>query len=108
MAKKKNKKLAELAIQALRDLFCDALLPDDKKLTAFSKNPVLGTKGTPPNHKELVQALYEHQLKEHYNDYLANVLKPLSHDDLEFYRKYSLNILEHCLEKKPEQEEQIL
>lgn len=32
----------------------------------------------------------------------------MTHDDLEFYRKFALNILEKCLEKKPEQEEVIL
>jgi hypothetical protein len=36
------------------------------------------------------------------------VLKPLSHDDLEFYRKFSLNLLEACLQSKPELEEILL
>ena len=35
-------------------------------------------------------------------------MKPLTHDDLEFYRKFGLNILEYCLENKPEMEEVIL
>jgi hypothetical protein len=44
MAKKKNRKLAELAINSIKEIFCDseeALLGDDQKLTAFSKNPLL-------------------------------------------------------------------
>jgi hypothetical protein len=41
MAKKKNRKLAEIAINSLRDLFTQHLLPDDQKLTAFSKYPPL-------------------------------------------------------------------
>lgn len=36
------------------------------------------------------------------------MLKPLTHDDLEFYRKFSLNTLESCLERKPELEDVIL
>lgn len=36
------------------------------------------------------------------------VLKPLTHDDLEHYRKSALNVLEYLLESKPENEEIIL
>lgn len=32
----------------------------------------------------------------------------MSHDDLEFHRKQSLNVLEHCLQSKPELEDVIL
>ena len=42
LAKKKNRKQVEAAINQARDLFTDVLLPDDKKLTSFSKNPMLG------------------------------------------------------------------
>lgn len=55
MAKKKNRKLAELAIDSLKELFCDgdeALLSNDQKLFAFSKNPL--TLGGNVGQKELV------------------------------------------------------
>lgn len=61
MAKKKNRKLAELAIESLKELFCDgdeAMLSNDKKLYAFSKNPL--TQGGSIGPKELVQAYFEH------------------------------------------------
>jgi beta-xylosidase len=32
----------------------------------------------------------------------------MTHDDLEFYRKFALNALQGCLEKKPEMEDVIL
>jgi len=32
----------------------------------------------------------------------------MTHDDLEFYRKYSLNCLEQLIESKPEMEDTIL
>lgn len=32
----------------------------------------------------------------------------MTHDDLEYYRKYALNILEQLIEKKPEMEDVIL
>jgi len=41
MGKKKNRKMAELAINAVKDLFIFNLLSDENKLSAFSKNPLL-------------------------------------------------------------------
>ena len=46
LAKKKNRKQVEAAINQARDLFTDVLLPDDKKLTSFSKNLMLGKNTT--------------------------------------------------------------
>jgi hypothetical protein len=43
-------------------------------------------------------------LKGLYEDYILNVLKPLSHDELDHYRKFALNILQALLSGKPEQE----
>ena len=56
----------------------------------------------------LLQAFYEHQVKEMYSEFVLQILKPLTHDDLEHYRKFSLNILQTLLEKKPEMEDVIL
>jgi ribosome biogenesis protein MAK21 len=47
-------------------------------------------------------------LKDAYREFVIDILKPMTHDDLEFYRKFSLNILELLIEKKPEMEDQIL
>lgn len=55
----------------------------------------------------ILNAYYEHRLKELYSEYIS-VLKALAQDDLEFYRKFALNALQGCIEKKPEQEELIL
>ena len=110
LAKKNNKKLAELAIDSLKELFCDseqALLKNDKKLIGFSKNEMLSYKSN-YGPKELVDAYYESSLKDIYGEFISNVLKPLTHADLEFHRRYSLNILEYCLECKPELEDTIL
>ncbi len=64
------------------------------------------TKQTKDN-QVILAAYYEHRLKELYQEYIS-VLKGLASDDLEFYRKFALNALQSCLEKKPEQEELIL
>ena len=109
MGKKKNRKQAEAAITALRDLFCDSLLGDDRKLWSFSKNPILNKDTNPyPVDAQLLSALYDHLLKDTYNQFAVNVLKPLTHDDLDHYRKSALDVLEYLLERKPENEEVIL
>ena len=105
LSKKKNRKQVEAAINQARDLFTDVLLPDDKKLTSFSKNPTLNKQTK--DQSIILSAFYEHRLKELYSEYIS-VLKGLASDDLEFYRKFALNALQGCLEKKPEQEELIL
>ena len=96
MSKKKNRKQVEVAINQLRDLFCDILLHDDRKLSPFSKNPELlqaaKSRGKVDN-TLILQAYFEHHLKELYSDFIIGVLKPMTHDDLEFYRKFGLNTL---------------
>ena len=47
MSKKKNRKLAELSINAVKDLFVNNLLSDENKLNPFSKNPILLTSKQP-------------------------------------------------------------
>lgn len=58
--------------------------------------------------KELMQAYYEHQIKEFYRDFIQNVLRQMTHDDMEFHKKFALTTLEVLLEGKPELEETIL
>jgi hypothetical protein len=102
----------------LRDLFTDVLLSDDSKLTPFSKNArlqgwsqkkqPLNIQGDAALQTELLSAYFEHHLKELYTEFINGILKPMTHDDLEFCRKFALNTLQGCLEKKPEQEDVIL
>lgn len=47
-------------------------------------------------------------MKDYYNQFVTQVLQPLTHDDLEFYKKFALNVLEQLLERKPELEDLIL
>jgi ribosome biogenesis protein MAK21 len=95
MSKKKNRKQVEVAINQLRDLFCDILLQDDKKLSTFSKNPeLISAKAKEKiDNPMILRAYFEHHLKELYSDFIVGVLKPMTHDDLEFYRKFALNAL---------------
>ena len=47
---------------------------------------------TNKDNQVILQAFYEHRLKELYSDYLS-ILKALAADELEFYRKFALNNL---------------
>ena len=47
-------------------------------------------------------------MKEAYHEFVNNILKPLTHDDMEFCRKFALNTLEGLIEQKPELEDIIL
>jgi ribosome biogenesis protein MAK21 len=111
LAKKNNRKQAEPSIGALRDLYITYLLTDNQKLYTFSKNPLIlhhSNNESQLKEKDLLQAYYEHCTKELYRDFINNVLEPITHDDLEFYRKYSLNCLQILISSKPEMEETIL
>ena len=94
LAKKKNRKQAELAVGALKDLFTQNLLKDGHKLMPFSKNPLVTM--------DVSRAYFEHQLKECYNEFITGVLKPMTHDDMDFLRKFALNTMESLIELKPE------
>ena len=96
LSKKKNRKQAESSIGALRDLFTEhGLLKEDSKLLPFSKNPhIMNRKESEIKEKELMEAYFEHQIKELYKEFITTVLQPLTHDDLEHYKKFSLNILQ--------------
>jgi ribosome biogenesis protein MAK21 len=57
MAKKKNRKMAEIAINAVKDLFTNQLLYDDQILTPFSKHPKLQKKNNPAP-ADLIEAFF--------------------------------------------------
>jgi ribosome biogenesis protein MAK21 len=105
-AKKPNRKLSEQAMSALRDLFLQNILKDDNKLFTFSKHPhIMNMPAQNISDKSLLQAHYDHSIKELYRDYVTNTLQSMTHDDLEHYRKFSLDILAQLLSDKPELEE---
>ena len=109
VASKKNRKQAEYAFAALRDLFSKHLLQDRAQLTAFQHNPtVKGRSEEDIANFELIDAYFGHCIKEIYRDYVTNLLVDLSKDDLDYYRKMALDILVDLISSKPEIEEIIL
>ena len=94
---------------ALKDLFLDHLLQDDAKLSAFQHNPLIqGRADTEIPNFELIEAYYDHCIKELYREYIMEVLVRLSKDDLEYFRKLGMDILVDLISAKPEIEEVIL
>jgi len=111
LARHKNRKQAEGALAALRDLFTQDILKDEAKLVAFQKNErITGAPadGAQVANTDLVDAYVDHGIKEFYRDYVTNILVDLSKDDLEFYRKMALDILGELIQRKPEIEDVIL
>ena len=57
---------------------------------------------------DLIEAYYDHCIKEFYRDFVSNLLVNLSKDDLEYYRKMAMDILGDLMQRKPEIEDVIL
>lgn len=92
---------------ALRDVFSNHILQDGIKLTAFQYHPQIMGKTDIANF-DLIEAYYQHCVKEIYRDFVTNVLVDLSKDDIEYYRKFALDTFVDLMAKKPEIEEVIL
>ena len=101
LTKKSNRKMAEQAIGALKDLFInDFMVPEDKKdqkLSVFTRNPLILHKKHECTSEDLMNAYYEHCLREILRDFVTTVLQQLSHGDLEFYRMNALAYLREML-----------
>jgi hypothetical protein len=100
LASKKNKKQRELAVFALRDLFADLFLADNRKLSAFQHNPLISNRteqGVSKNN--LVSAYFDHCLRELYREFIDKILIEMTKDDLEYYRKLAIDVIAHLLIK---------
>lgn len=108
-AKKKNRKQAEIAIKAMKELFINHLLKDDMKLAAFQHNPrIEGRNEADIPNFDLIDSYVDHGMKELYRDFVMEALVPMSKDDLEYFRKLALEIMADLISAKPEIEEVIL
>jgi hypothetical protein len=57
---------------------------------------------------ELVEAYGDHCIKEFYKDFVMSILFEFTKDDLEYFRKFALDVLTELLIKKCEIEELIV
>ena len=106
LTKKANKKWAEMAINALKDLFLEGYLIETKsdgtekvKLHVFTKNPIIIYKHENEiSDSELTKVYFEHCVREILRD-LVNVIigKEFVHNDLEYFRTYAMNFIQDII-----------
>jgi hypothetical protein len=101
LTKKTNKKWAEMAINALKDLFLEGHILERKKdgrlvkkLYVFSKHPLVLEKGAAMTDAELTEVYFLHCVREVLRD-LFNVIigKEFIHADLEYFRTYAMDFV---------------
>jgi len=112
MARKKGRREAGLAMDALRDLFISTLLPN-RKLRKFHEQPsyILNdpTRIKEPGYQkreEKARPLYwyfEDQMKTRYSEFIS-LLETGTHDELNYIKKNRMIIICELLIAKPEQE----
>lgn len=122
LSKKKSRNQALMAVAALKDMLGQGVvLPGDRKLRAFSKQPALATvlqgqgarwsSGQPlPGGLQKIHLVfwaYEDWLKKTYFE-LLQVLESWCGDEVEFARSRALTYVWELLKDKPEQEENLL
>ena len=79
----------------MRDLFLkgDLGLDDKPKLYVFTKNPAILSKRESCSDQEVLDAYYEHCIREIVRDFITTVLQEMSHEELDHYRIMALDIL---------------
>ncbi|XP_057314957.1 CCAAT/enhancer-binding protein zeta-like isoform X2 [Hydractinia symbiolongicarpus] len=112
MAKKKSRREALIAVDALRHLWISDILPE-RKLRVFEQNPFQSLKqlcndGRKDSQIKLLMTMaFEHQLKSTYLQYIE-IIQNLSKDPLVNIRNKVLGIIYELLVLKPEQEQKLL
>eukprot|EP00916_Digyalum_oweni_P009648 GHVL01016252.1.p2 GENE.GHVL01016252.1~~GHVL01016252.1.p2 ORF type:complete len:353 (+),score=100.93 GHVL01016252.1:55-1113(+) len=106
MCAKKSRQESSLAIEALKDLALNNLLPD-RKLNFFQKQPINENTKNKISDKILLFWLFEHQLKVTYAGYVQ-LLIDSTEDVMKFYKEKCINSIAHLLTAKPEQEQALM
>lgn len=105
----KEKRVATMVGDSLRDLMINNLLPGDRKLVTFDSRPLRkyadGTVKLSP--KVLMFWRFEELLKERYSKFLA-LLRMWLNDTLDNTKKFALHTSCSLLSSAPEQEESLL
>lgn len=122
LSKKKSRNAAMMALAALKDLLGQGvLLPPDRKLKAFARQPALlsALQGKNAQWKtgdklpgelqkiHLIAWAYEDWLKKQYFEMLK-ILETWSNDEVDYSRNRAVNFVWELLKEKPEQEENLL
>ncbi|RLN54043.1 hypothetical protein BBJ29_003161 [Phytophthora kernoviae] len=104
MASKKARRESLMAVDSLKDLFLNNLLPDNAKLRFFHQHPLEQAKDSPAH---LVLWFFEHCLKTAYAQ-LTGVLASGMDDAVDSHKRACLRAANALLRAKPEQEAVLL
>lgn len=122
LSQKKSRNAAMMALAALKDLLGQGvLLPPDRKLKAFSRQPglIAALQGKGAHWKSgdklpgeiqkmhLILWAYEDWLKKQYFEMLK-ILETWSNDEVDYSRNRAVTFVWELLKEKPEQEENLL
>jgi len=106
MAMKKGKRESELAINSLKQVYLQTLLPKNQKLKTFTQ--YLKAAGEKKNNEEiLIKAYFEHNLKRLYRQFIDKI-ESLTKDTVPHVKKNMIGILVELLMQKPEEEKTLL
>ncbi|ETP07141.1 hypothetical protein F441_16529 [Phytophthora nicotianae CJ01A1] len=104
MASKKARRESLMAVDSLKDLFLNNLLPDEAKLRFFHQHPLHAAQNSPAH---LVLWFFEHCLKTAYAQ-LTGVLAAGMDDAVDSHKRACLRAANALLKAKPEQEAVLL
>ncbi|RIA92621.1 CBF/Mak21 family-domain-containing protein [Glomus cerebriforme] len=104
MAGKENRNEAIQAVESLKNLMIEFLLPPDRKLKFFRDQPI---NKTIVSNKDLIVWSFEDYLKRKYFE-LIRVIEILSHDVVIYVKLQTLGIIFALFMEKPEQESNLL
>jgi ribosome biogenesis protein MAK21 len=100
-AKKKNRREAIAALDALKELFLQTLLPDHELEYVLKKSEA------PSKDKELAKLYLEDKIKHKYSEFLE-ILEKHTMDTVEHHKKTAIRMLAELARSKPEARQRIL
>ncbi|ORX55432.1 CBF-domain-containing protein [Piromyces finnis] len=103
MVKKKNRRESIMAVNTMKDLLMNNVMPD-RKLRYFKDQNVTNSGVTS---KHLILWYYEDSLKKLYFEFIQ-ALEEMSHDNLDFVKNKAISTIYELLVAKPEQEKNLL
>ncbi|ORX82922.1 CBF-domain-containing protein [Anaeromyces robustus] len=103
MVKKKNRRESIMAVNTMKDLLMNNILPE-RKLKYFKDQDVTNSSVTP---KHLLLWYFEDSLKKLYFEFIQ-ALEEMSHDNLDFVKNKAISSIFELLVAKPEQEKNLL
>ncbi|CAH1791855.1 unnamed protein product, partial [Owenia fusiformis] len=112
MVNMKGKRECLLAVDTLKEVFINDLLPEDRKLHTFDQHPLslledLSSGNRDSRDRRLLMWYFEAQLKDKYSTFV-HALESISHDTISATKKKAIGTMFELLSSNPEQEKILL